>query len=337
MCSDPPNIQRIEQQVFNIESREMFEAFAMDIFLFQYDRNDIYHRYCDLVQQTPLNTMEAANIPYLPISFFKTHSVYASTQKPEVIFESSGTTANLISRHLLKSLNLYERSFIKTFTRFYGSPEDYCIIALLPSYSERPHSSLIYMVEKLMQLSNHPLNGFHLYDFNKLAANISELNQSHQKILLIGVTYALLDFAESYPMHLKNTIIIETGGMKGRKKELIRDEVHQKLKQSFQGGAIHSEYGMTELMSQAYAKTEGKFICPSWMAISIREEDDPVNIVIPNQATATGAINVIDLANIYSCSFIATEDVGRLYPNGSFEVLGRLDNSDIRGCSLLML
>jgi hypothetical protein len=291
--------------------------------------------YCDLLKKTPDRINDSNNIPFLPISFFKTHNVtngaYSITP---LVFESSGTTGQQPSRHTVPDTALYQRSFRQAFARFYGAVQDYCILGLLPSYLERQHSSLVYMVADLVQQSQHPDSGFYLYDLEKLAATLGRLEKKRQKTLLIGVTFALLDFAEKYRMHLQHTLVMETGGMKGRKRELLREEVHGVLKKAFALDAIHSEYGMTELLSQAYARKDGRFYTPSWMRVLIREEDDPLST---GQHVGTGSISIIDLANIHSCAFIATEDIGKKHSDGSFEVLGRLDIAEIRGCSLLAL
>lgn len=253
--------------------------------------------------------------------------------KPAVIFESSGTTGTAGSRHYVRDTSMYEESFTRCFEMFYGPVQDWCIIALLPSYLERKNSSLVYMTEKLVRKSNHPQSGFYLDEFEKLSAALAGLEQMKQKTLLIGVTFALLDFCEKFPQELRHTIVMETGGMKGRREELIRDEVHGILKKAFGLQSIHSEYGMTELMSQAYSDGDGIFSCPPWMKILIRDEEDPFAV----KTDGRGIINVVDLANINSCSFIATDDAGRLNHNGTFEVLGRADGSDLRGCSLMVV
>jgi hypothetical protein len=305
------------------------------VFRFQYQNNAVYRSYCDALQ-VPVNQVRHIHqIPFLPISFFKSHNVSSGGISINgLIFESSGTTGMQPSRHVVPDGQLYEQSFRRTFTRFYGPVHDYCVIGLLPSYLERQHSSLVYMVQDLITQSGHEKSGFYLYDFENLAQTLRQLEAAGQKTILFGVTYALLDFAEQHPMPLQHTIVVETGGMKGRKKELLRAEVHALLKKAFSLNSIHSEYGMTELLSQAYALQDGRFQTPPWMRVLVREEDDPLAI---HTATATGGINIIDLANIYSCAFIATEDVGRLHADGSFEVLGRLDHAEIRGCSLLVL
>jgi hypothetical protein len=256
------------------------------------------------------------------------------------VFESSGTTATVNSRHFVKDADIYRTSFSKCFSLFYNEAEYWCILGLLPSYLEKGNSSLVFMVNELIQESDHHLCGFHMDDFEKLYHTLLRNEISKQPTLLIGVTYALLDFAEQYPLKLNYTTIMETGGMKGRRKEMIRAEVHDVLKRQFGVDAIHSEYGMTELLSQAYSKGEGLYKCPPWMKIYLRDEDDPLKVKRYNRKAtkpSTGLINVIDLANIYSCAFIATDDIGRLHPDGQFEVLGRSDYSDIRGCSLLSI
>ncbi len=312
---------------------QLFDERCIEVFRFQYNNNKVYRQWCELVNKDLQSIQSVSDIPFLPISFFKTHQVISTVFEPVIIFESSGTTQSTTSRHFIRDISIYEKSFLQCFKNFYGEPEDYCILALLPSYLERGGSSLVYMVDKLIRLSNHPKSGFYLYEHKQLHDTIAAMEKEGQKVLLFGVTYALIDFAEAYPLPLKHTIIIETGGMKGRKKELTRSEVHEFLQQQFHTTHIHSEYGMTELLSQAYSKKDGIFHCPAWMKILVRDEDDPMHI----KQKGRGVINVIDLANIYSCSFIATDDAGSLYEDGSFEVLGRIDNSDIRGCSLLSL
>jgi hypothetical protein len=276
---------------------------------------------------------QISQIPFLPISFFKTHHVASGDFIPEIVFESSGTTGSVNSKHNVKYRDIYKQSFINGFKHFYGDPGEWCIIGLLPSYLERSGSSLVMMVEELVRLSGHKRSGFYLYDFEKLAEVLRELEANKQKTLLIGVTFALLDFAEQFPMQLEYATVMETGGMKGRRKELLREEVHQLLQQGLGVLIIHSEYGMTELLSQAYSVGKGVFKTVPWMRVLVRDEDDPLLI----KEKGRGLINVIDLANVHSCSFIATDDVGRVYEDGSFEVLGRMDNSDVRGCSLMVL
>ncbi|MEO6232999.1 MAG: acyl transferase [Ferruginibacter sp.] len=319
-------------------AEENFNSFALEVFHFQYENNLVYNKFCHVLKIIPEQILHFKNIPFLPIQFFKSHQVKTTEFEPEVIFESSGTTQTIQSKHLVRFTNIYEKSFNKAFNQFYGQPSDWCIIALLPVYLERKNSSLVLMADKLIQQSGHPASGFYLNDLEKLSTTLEMLEKQQTNTLLIGVTFALLDFAESFPKSLKYTTIMETGGMKGRREELTRTEVHQQLCNAFNLKNIHSEYGMTELLSQAYSTGEGIFNCPPWMKILVREEDDPFAIHSQYEhQMQSGAINIIDLANIYSCSFIATEDAGKIYSDGSFEILGRLDNADIRGCSLLSL
>ncbi len=303
-----------------------FAATALEIFNFQYHNNAVYNAYINALQVDPGSVRSIEQIPFLPIRFFKSHTVTTGQFEPSMVFESSGTTGTINSKHSVKDILLYEESFLKGFAAFYGDVKDWCIIGLLPSYLERSSSSLVYMVDKLIQISGHPASGFYLYDHDKLHEVLTELEKANQKTLLIGVTYALLDFAEQFPISLKSTVVMETGGMKGR------PEVHRILKNAFGYMAIHSEYGMTELLSQAYSKGEGIFNCPHWMKVLVRDEEDPLFI----KDQGAGVINIIDLANIYSCSFIATDDAGKLNADGSFEVMGRIDGSDLRGCSLMV-
>lgn len=329
----------IEQRIFSA-SEENFDELALSVFKFQYHRNEIYKKYCDLLKIQPYALQHYTEIPFLPIQFFKTHSIKTTEFTPEAIFESSGTTQTTTSKHYVKSMSLYKKSFLKTFELFYGEVSRYCILCLLPSYLERTGSSLVSMTNDWVNRSEHSLSGFFLDDYEKLHNTILHNEIKEQPTILLGVTYALIDFAKQYPMNLKHTIVMETGGMKGKKAELTRSELHDILKTQLGLKTIHSEYGMTELLSQAYSTGDGIFICPPWMKILLREEDDPFfikkNSIVENTSTS-GLINVIDLCNLYSCSFIATDDIGKLYPNDSFEVLGRLDNSDIRGCSLMTI
>ena len=317
-----------------------FQQKASAIFQFQYEQNAVYRNWCDLLnpERTPdsgaaYRTGRLSTPVFLPISFFKTHQIITTLFEPQQIFESSGTTQTLNSKHLVKDIDLYQQSFKKAFELFYGDIQEWCVIGLLPSYLERNNSSLVMMVDELIKLSGHADSGFYLYDHDRLKETLQGLESQQQKTLLIGVTFALLDFAESHPLNLEYTTIMETGGMKGRRKELTRFEVHEYLQERLGVKHIHSEYGMTELLSQAYSKGEGIFVCPPWMKVLVRDEEDPLRV----SNSGRGVLNVIDLANIYSCSFIATDDVGRVYEDGSFEVYGRLDNSDIRGCSLLVV
>lgn len=335
MGMEIPKAAELEQEVFSITNEKMFPGIALRVFAFQYIHNPLYRSFCDAVRRPPSRVGRVEDIPFLPISFFKSHSIMTGSFPPALHFRSSGTTGAAASRHLLKDPHLYEKSFLLCFERFYGPPEDYCILGLLPSYLERGDSSLVYMVQRLQERSGHPLGGFYLHNHARLAQTLRQLEAEGRKTLLIGVTYALLDFAQSHPMPLKSTIVMETGGMKGRGRELVRSEVHTLLSAAFHLPHIHSEYGMTELLSQAYSRGSGLFRSPPWMKALARDETDPFSQGGPSEGFTSGALNIIDLANLYSCSFIATEDSARLYPDGSFEVLGRLDNSDIRGCSLM--
>jgi hypothetical protein len=320
-----------------------FDELALDIFWFQYENNSIYHQYIKALQIDPATVGSVNRIPFLPIQFFKTHTVKTTAFEPAIIFESSGTTGSINSQHFVKSTTLYKHSFIKSFESFYGSVNDWCILGLLPSYLERQNSSLVYMVNELIGLSGHEQSGFYLDEFEQLFNVLTQLEKKKQKTLLIGVTFGLLDFAEAFssricPGLFNHTIVMETGGMKGRRVEMVRQQIHAVLKKSFHLPFIHSEYGMTELLSQAWSKGGGIFNCPPWMKIVVRDEEDPLHIKQSETGQPTsGAINIIDLANVYSCSFIATSDAGRVFPDGSFEVLGRMDNSDLRGCSLLVV
>jgi phenylacetate-coenzyme A ligase PaaK-like adenylate-forming protein len=321
-------------KIFEIKTSSQFNKLALEIFNFQYDNNPIYQKYCSYLGKSGSNVNAVEDIPYLPIEFFKSKKVITKNQKPQIVFESSGTTGQLVSKHYVARLAIYVKSYLKTFEHFYGNIEDYCVLALLPSYMEREGSSLIYMVKDLIKKSGNPKSGFYLDNKVDLLKTLESLDQSAGKSILIGVSYALLDVCEHNSMNLKNTIIMETGGMKGRRTELVRDELHNILKNSFGLDVIHSEYGMTELLSQAYSKANGIFNCPPWMSVSIRETEDPLSTESFGKA---GGINIIDLANIDSCSFIATQDLGRVYKDGSFEVLGRFDHSDVRGCNLMVL
>jgi hypothetical protein len=320
--------------IFTIASKKEFEKIALKVFRFQFDNNIVYQEFCTLLNKNKENVKSLTEIPFLPIQFFKSHAVLSSSEPVQSIFTSSGTTGMQTSKHLVTDISLYEESYRNAFSEFYGNIEDYCVLALLPSYLDRDGSSLIHMVDDLIKSSNHEDSGFYLNNYDELIAKLIELDNSGQNVLLIGVTYALLDLIEKHQFQLKNTIIMETGGMKGKRKEMIREELHEILCQGFGVPVIHSEYGMTELLSQAYSLGNGIFECPNWMQILIRDPEDALTYVKEGK---TGGINVIDLANINSCSFIATQDLGKKYPNHSFEVLGRFDNSDIRGCNLMVV
>ena len=303
---------------------DQFWEISKLIFNWQAAHNPVYKQWVEL--------NKSSAIAFLPISFFKTQDVFIG-EKPVNLFESSGTTQDIKSHHWVQDLSLYEASFLKGFKLFYGNPSDYCIIGLLPSYLERKHSSLVYMVDKLIKASGHAQSGFYLDDFIKLNEVLQDLEKQKQKVWFIGVSFALTDFAIAYPQKLNSTIVLETGGMKGRKEELTRNELHQLLREHLGTSSIHSEYGMTELLSQAYAIKDGVFKCPPWMKVMVAEEEDPTSI----KETGRGVLHIIDLANIYSCCFIATEDIGEVFEDGSFTVLGRLDASARRGCSLLVV
>lgn len=322
------------QDIFTISSQKQFEKIALKVFRYQYENNLVYQEFCDFLHTDVQKVKSLQQIPFLPIQFFKSHNVVSNTNAIQETFTSSGTTGMITSKHLVTDVSLYEQSYRLAFSEFYGNIEDYAVLALLPSYLERSGSSLIYMVKDLIELSNNEQSGFYLHNYDELITKLIELDNSGQNVILIGVTYALLDLIEKQNFQLKNTIIMETGGMKGKRKEIIREELHEILCQGFGVSSIHSEYGMTELLSQAYSLGNGIFECPAWMQILVRDTEDALTYVDYGK---TGGVNVIDLANINSCSFIATQDLGKKYPNNSFEVLGRFDNSDIRGCNLMVL
>lgn len=318
--------------IFSLQDNGL-EAAALELFRYQYRENDLYRAYTDALRIAPASVKSILEIPYLPIQFFKSHTVVSGTFEPELLFESSGTTQTINSRHLVKESTIYTRSFMTAFEQFYGPVDDYVILGLLPSYLERQHSSLVRMVQEMVTRSGHPESGFYLYEHDKLYHQLRALEARGQRVLLIGVTFGLLDFAEQYTLDLRHTIVMETGGMKGRREEWTRQEVHAFLQERLGASVIHAEYGMTELLSQAYSKGNGLFATPPWMKILLRDENDPFQL---STGKGAGVINVIDLANIHSCAFIATEDIGRIHANGLFEVLGRLDNSALRGCSLMV-
>jgi len=321
-----------KKQLFALKSVD-FEAAALKLFRYQATANPVYHQYLQnlFVDIESITTIEA--IPFLPIELFKKHSILSGEGKIQQTFSSSGTTGIQTSEHHLFDLQLYEQSFFEGFEYFYGNPQDYCFLALLPAYLERQGSSLVYMAHHLIKRSQHPKSGFYLYNYGSLADTLQQLEDAGQPTILLGVSFALWDLAEQYPMPLKHTTIMETGGMKGKRKEVIREELHGIFQEAFEVQNIHSEYGMTELLSQAYSKGNGIFRCPPWMRVLTREVTDPFSIVPPNR---TGILNIIDLANVHSCAFLATSDLGKRFEGGSFEVLGRMDYSDIRGCNLLI-
>ncbi|RKN83204.1 long-chain-fatty-acid--protein ligase [Ulvibacterium marinum] len=321
-------------KIFGIKSKLEFEHLTWQIFNFQYNNNPVYHDFCDYLEKTPDQLESMEEIPFMPIEFFRTKKVVASRKNPQITFTSSGTTDTRTSRHHIIDASLYTKSYRTAFGHFYGDITKYCILALLPSYLEREGSSLIYMAKDLIEQSHHPDSGFYLNDMNGLQKKLVRLDALGSQTLLLGVSFALMDLVERHTFSLKNTIIMETGGMKGRRKEVIRKALHSILKKGFGVSHIHSEYGMTELLSQAYSQGNSLFKTPPWMKVLIRDPEDPLS---PQMDGKTGGINIIDLANIYSCSFIATQDLGKRHSNGSFEVLGRFDHSDIRGCNLMVL
>ncbi len=359
--------EQLTDRVFSLPAGGCFNELALEVFSFQYARNRVYRQYCDLLGRTPQEVDRIDQIPFLPVELFKTHRVTSFSGHESHVFTSSSTTGSVPSRHYVYDMAVYERSFMSCFRQFYGSPSRYCILALLPGYLERQGSSLVYMADRLIRESGHADSGFYLSDLDKLAIKLKQLMERGTRILLLGVSFALLDFSEKYPMSLHNAIVMETGGMKGRRREMTREELHQRLCHAFRQESIHSEYGMTELFSQAYSGGEGRFACPPWMKVLVRDSNDPLEVcstpfggkVRTGQVLSTrsriegtphgdltdplenipgshsGGINVIDLANIRSCSFLATEDLGRLHHDGSFEVLGRFDQSEVRGCNLM--
>lgn len=326
--------------LFNVKTTSRFEELALSVFRYQAKECEVYAKFLAGLSVLPETIKKVEEIPFLPIEFFKSQQIKSSEPdtKP-MIFTSSGTTGMVQSKHFVSDVSIYEKSYLKGFELAYGNIQDYCILALLPSYLERDGSSLIYMMEDLIKKSNHSDSGFYLNNYEELISKLNALNKKQQKTILIGVTYALLDLVDQFPLckggkgDFANVTIMETGGMKGKRKEMVREELHSALCKGFGVDKIHSEYGMTELLSQAYSNGDGIFNCPPWMKILIRDTNDPFSYLPKNK---TGGINVIDLANINSCSFIATQDLGKLYSDNSFEVLGRFDNSDIRGCNLLV-
>ncbi len=326
-------IDELLGKLFKIENTSDFNALAMEIFQYQLRYNQVYANYVEnlRINVDEINTVE--EIPFLPIEFFKKHKIVSGSHSTEQIFESSGTTEMMQSRHYITDLMLYEQSFMYGFSYFFGDIKDYCVLALLPSYLEREGSSLVYMAEKLIKLSNNNQSGFYLHNLDELAELINTEELKSQKIILLGVTYALLDLAEKYTIKHPDLIVMETGGMKGKRKELVREELHEILTKGLNVNHIFSEYGMTELLSQAYSRGNGIFECPPWMKVMIRDANDPLSLVEDGK---NGGINIIDLANIHSCSFIMTQDLGKKHHDRSFEILGRFDSSDVRGCNLLV-
>jgi len=323
----------LRTRVFNIKDQSDFLETALEIFNYQYNKNIVYQGFINSLRKKPEEVKTLGRIPFLPVEFFRNHQIISGDRPVEMIFESSGTIGVTPGKHFVTDRSLYEESFLKAFQIFYGDPDEFLIEALLPSYTEREGSSLVYMVDHLIKKSLNPQSGFYRSNTSDLIQTIETAKKSNQKTLLLGVSFALLDLAENQSPDLSGVIVMETGGMKGRRKEITRQEMHTTLKDKFNVPAIHSEYGMTELLSQAYSKGDGIFYCPPWMKILIRDPQDPLSLI--TEPGRTGGINIIDLANINSCSFIATSDLGKLHEDGGFEVLGRFDNSDIRGCNLL--
>ena len=326
-------MKKIKDKIFKIRTSKDFETLALEVFQYQAKNNEIYLNYLNHMGIIPGNIHQLDQIPFLPIEFFKTFKIITGKDTPGIIFTSSGTTGAITSKHYVTDISWYSESFNRTFQYFYGNPEQYCLLALLPSYLEREGSSLIYMMDYLIRNSKNPESGFYLDKLDALAEKIVRLREQNQKILLFGVSFALLNLAEKYKPDLSGQIVMETGGMKGKREEIIREELHEVLKKAFNTKLIHSEFGMTELLSQAYSKGDGVFQTPPWMKVQIRDGYDPFFYVKKGQS---GGINVIDLANYNSCSFIETRDLGRLLPDGGFEVSGRFDSSDIRGCNLMV-
>lgn len=324
----------LEERIFGINNDVEFHELAMEVFRLQAADNPVYREYLSTLNVDTGKIDSIERIPFLPIGFFRDREVITGNRKAELIFESSGTTGQIPSRHHVVSRKMYERSFMITFRSFYGDPSEQCILALLPSYLERGNSSLVYMTERLIRDSNHPDSGFYLDDFQKLSDILKARSGDGHPTLLVGVSFALLDLAEQFPQPLsKNITLMETGGMKGRRKELIRAELQDRLCQAFSLDHVHSEYGMTELMSQAYSRGDSLFKPPPWMKIVTRDTYDPFELLPPGRS---GGINVIDLANLFSCAFIETGDLGIVHENGSFEVRGRFDTAEARGCNLLV-
>ncbi len=324
---------KLRKRIFENHSESSFLELSLEIFQYQFANNPFYKSFVEGCKVDPKEVKTLNEIPFLPVELYKSNEIKSGEFQPQAIFTSSGTTGTVSSRHFVKDLELYEESFMRAFIYFYGEPTDFVFLALLPSYLERSGSSLIYMMEKLISESADLRSGFFLNEFDKLKDLLIQLKSENRKVVLVGVTYALLDFAETHSIDFPELIVMETGGMKGKRKEMIRAEVHELLKPAFGVKAIHSEYGMTELLSQTYSKGEGVFETPAWMKILVREMNDPMQIC---KMGMSGAVNIVDLANLDSCSFIATQDLGKLHSEKNFEIIGRFDYSDIRGCNLMV-
>jgi len=328
------DLENLRKRIFNIKDYSDFREAALQIFNYQFNNNAVYHDFIISLGKNPIEIRIPSDIPFLPVEFFRNHKIVSGNLPVEMIFESSGTTGFTAGKHFINDLSLYEESFLKSFRLFYGEPEKYLIAALLPSYTERTGSSLVYMADCLIRRSQYPESGFYKDNFDDLIRVLNKAINEKVSILLLGVSFALVDLAEIRSPNLSGIIVMETGGMKGRRKELTRFELHGIFREKLNVSSVHSEYGMTELLSQAYSKGDGIFYCPPWMKIFIRDPLDPLTII--NEPGQTGGINIIDLANINSCSFIATSDLGKIHDDGGFEVIGRFDNSDIRGCNLMV-
>ena len=324
----------MQKDIFNIQNAQDFSEVALAVFKHQFQNNRVYRSFCDLINVHPSDVQKLTEIPFLPIQFFKSRKVVTSMDEVQEVFTSSGTTGTLTSKHFVTDINLYKESYRKGFHHFYGNIEEYTVLALLPNYLERKGSSLVYMVDEFIKKSNNVESGFYLDNLEELTQRLITLDKKSRKVLLIGVSFALLDLIEKQKFNLKNTTVMETGGMKGRRKELVREELHTILREGFGVADVHSEYGMTELLSQGYSKGKGIFKAPPWMQVLTRDTEDALTI---NSFGKNGGINVVDLANYNSCSFIATQDLGKVHKDGTFEIIGRFDNSDIRGCNLMVL
>lgn len=331
-------MQILPENIFSINTEEEFEKMTLKVFYFQAKHSSVYQTFLQNLHIDPLNITSVKDIPFLPIELFKNHAVYSVADRHKQVYQkvfiSSGTTGQITSKHYVADLSIYEQSFNTCFQQFYGNIKNYCVLALLPSYLDRQDSSLVYMANHLIKDSSHSDSGFYINNYQDLIQKIEQLKTKQQPTILIGVSYALLNLAELGCEPGNNCIVMETGGMKGKRKDMLREELHSYLKEKLKITTVHSEYGMTELLSQAYSKADGIFVCPPWMKVIIRDINDPLKTL---SAGRTGGINVIDLANIYSCSFIATKDLGKSHINGNFEILGRFDNSDIRGCNLMVV
>ncbi len=316
-----------------LDNAEKFNEMALQAFRFQYETNAVYREYCNYLKICPERVQKLEEIPFMPVEFFKTHKIVCGNAPAEIIFTSSSTTGAIPSSHYVTNVEIYKQAFCKGFREFYGNPEEFCILGLLPAYLERKGSSLVFMVDELIKMSQNKLSGFFLHNHKELYETILQLESNKSKYLLIGVSFGLLDFAEEFTPEIKNGIVMETGGMKGRRKEMVRSELHEILQKSFGVENIHSEYGMTELLSQAYSQGNGIYRCSSTMKVMIRETNDPLSV----HSVGSGAINIIDLANINSCCFLQTSDLGQVFEDKSFTISGRFDNADVRGCNLMVV